>query len=122
VLVVEDELLIRWSLGETLTAAGMTVLLAADAKSAIAGLAATPNKVDVVVLDYRLPDLDGFLLLDAIRLLAPSSQVILMTAFGTPEVLARARELGMWRVVDKPFELAEMSALVIEASMQRLAG
>jgi DNA-binding NtrC family response regulator len=123
VLVVEHELLIRWSLAEALTAAGMTVQQAEDGRSAIAMLAADQRPgVDVVVLDYRLPDSDGLRLLGAIRHLAPSSQVILMTAFGTPEIVDGARALGVFRIVDKPFDLGAMAALVVDASARRPPG
>jgi DNA-binding NtrC family response regulator len=115
VLVVDDELLIRWSLHETLTAAGHTVTEAADGDTAIRALCERPRAPDVVVLDYRLPDSDDFRLLQTIRRLAPHSQVIMMTAYGTPDVLSGALTLGVYRVVSKPFEMAEVAALVAEA-------
>jgi len=120
VLVVEDELLIRWSLTEALTAAGMTVQNASDGLSAIRLLTADQaSSLDVVVLDYRLPDSNDFTLLAMIRRLAPHSQVILMTAFGSPEIVEGALALGVWQVVNKPFELAEMAAMVVDASTHR---
>jgi two-component system, NtrC family, response regulator AtoC len=120
VLVVEDELLIRWSLTETLTAAGMTVEEAPDGLTAIRLVSAEQTApLDVVLLDYRLPDSNDLHLLATIRRLAPRSQVILMTAFGSPEVVEGALALGAWQVVNKPFELAEMTALVADAFAHR---
>ena len=115
VLVVDDEQLIRWSLSETLVEAGHTVTEAVDRESALRVLAAHPDGPDVVLLDYRLPDSNDLGLLEAIRRLAPHAQVILMTAYGTPEVTRGALELGAYRVVSKPFEVHDLAALVLQA-------
>src|SRR5712691_1356725 len=102
ILVVDDELLIRWSLNETLSAAGHSVTEAVDRASAIESLKTRPQPPDVVLLDYRLPDSDDLGLLAAIRQMAPGAQVIIMTAFGTPEMTRQALELGAYRVISKP--------------------
>jgi len=68
-----------------------------------------------VLLDYRLPDSDDLELLATIRRGAPKAQVILMTAFGTPEVVQGALDLGAYRVVGKPFEVHALADLVTEA-------
>ena len=111
VLVVDDELLIRWSIAETLTEDGHCVIEAADAAAAIAELVKEPPP-DVVLLDYRLPDSDDLGLLARIRQLAPAAAVIMMTAFGTPEMTAEALELGAREVVSKPFNLHELAEKV----------
>src|SRR6516165_1387546 len=82
VLVVDDEALIRWSICETLSDLGCAVLEAGDGETALRMLMDTAPGVDVIVLDYRLPDSDGLGLLSAIRRLAPGSQVIMMSAYG----------------------------------------
>jgi DNA-binding NtrC family response regulator len=115
VLVVDDELLIRWSLTETLTECGHIVTEAGDAASARLMVSDAARRPDVVLLDYRLPDSDDLGLLATIRREAPEAQVILMTAFGTPEVVKGALELGAYRVVGKPFEVHNLAALVSEA-------
>jgi DNA-binding NtrC family response regulator len=113
VLIVDDELLIRWSLRETLAERGFTVSDVGDAGSALAAVAA--ERPDVVLLDLRLPDSEDLGLLASIRQLAPLCQVILMTAFGTVEAIDGAMRLGAFRVVTKPFDLAEMASLVRKA-------
>jgi DNA-binding NtrC family response regulator len=115
VLVVDDEPLIRWSLTETLAEAGHTVSEAGDRESAIRVLTARSEPPEVVLLDYRLPDSNDLGLLAAIRRLAPRAQVIVMTAFGTPEVINGALALGAFRVVGKPIEMHDLATLVLEA-------
>jgi two-component system response regulator AtoC len=114
VLVVDDEPLIRWSLCETLEQSGHAVVEAGDGQSARQALSAG-ERFDVVLLDYRLPDSNDLNLLAAIRRLAPASAVIMMTAFGTPEVMAGALHLGAYRVISKPFEVDDVAALVLQA-------
>jgi DNA-binding NtrC family response regulator len=112
VLVVDDEPLIRWSLSETLEQSGHVVVEAGDAKSALGAVSASDERFDVVLLDYRLPDSNDLNLLAGIRKLAPKAAVIMMTAFGTQEMVAGALKLGAYRVISKPFEIQEVAALV----------
>jgi DNA-binding NtrC family response regulator len=115
VLVVEDELLIRWSIAETLSSAGHVVIEAEDGATAVRSLKDSVETVDAVVLDYRLPDSNDLTLLATIRRLSPNSAVIVMTAYGTPEVTKGALDLGAYRVVPKPFEMHDLEPLLLEA-------
>lgn len=115
VLVVEDELLIRWSITETLTQAGHIVMEAEDGAGAVRELTNTPEPVDAVMLDYRLPDSNDLTLLATIRRMSPRSAVVLMTAYGTPEVTSGALDLGAYRVVAKPFEMHDLESLILDA-------
>jgi DNA-binding NtrC family response regulator len=72
-----------------------------------------------VLLDFRLPDSNDLGLLSKLRQLAPRAQIILMTAYGSPEVLRGADELGAYQVLTKPFEINEVAALVSEALKTR---
>jgi len=113
VLVVDDEALIRWSVSETLTEHGCNVVEAGDACAAKA--AASTGHFDVVLLDFRLPDSDDLSLLASIRRAIPDAQVIMMTAFGRPEVVDGALELGAYRVISKPIEMDALAGLVAGA-------
>jgi DNA-binding NtrC family response regulator len=115
ILVVEDETLIRWSIAETLAQEGHTVMEAADAASAMKALEDEEEDIDVVLLDYRLPDSNDLGLLANVRRLQPRSAVVMMTAYGTPEMTAGALALGAYRVVDKPFDMRALESLVVEA-------
>ena len=115
VLVVEDELLIRWSIAETLAHAGHVVMEAEDGATAIRALRNSAEPVDVVVLDYRLSDSNDLTLLATLRRLSPGSAVILMTAFGTPEVAKGALDLGAYQVVHKPCDMNDLEPLLLKA-------
>lgn len=112
VLVVDDELLIRWSLCETLSDRGFSVAEAEDGKGAVRALTDGAELPDVVLLDFRLPDSDDLNLLSRIISLVPHGRVILMTAYGTPELASAALERGAFRVIHKPFEMQDVTALV----------
>jgi DNA-binding NtrC family response regulator len=113
VLVVDDELLIRWSITESLSEQGFAVSEAGDGKAALRAAAA--DRPDVVLLDFRLPDSEDLSLLAAIRRLLPTSQIILMTAFGTGDVVDGALNLGAYRVMTKPFEMDAVATVVRQA-------
>ena len=112
VLIVDDEPLIRWSLAETLTEHGYGIVEAGDGRGAVEALTDASYPIDVVMLDYRLPDSNGLQLLARIRSVAPGSRVVLMTAYGTPEVLTEAIRLGAVCVVNKPIEMHDVPGLV----------
>ena len=112
VLVVDDEPLIRWSVAESLSVAGVDVEQAADAASALRAVATTALPFDAVVLDLRLPDMADLSLLGTLRQLLPDASLVLMTAFGTTQIVADARAMGA-AVLNKPFELDELRRLVI---------
>ena len=114
VLVVDDEALIRWSLSQSPTEAGHIVVEAADGQAAILALETAPP-FNVILLDYRLPDSNDLNLLSTMRQRTPQSAVIMMTAYGTPEVTSGALSLGVYQVLRKPFEVHDLVELVVEA-------
>ena len=111
-LVVDDEALIRWSVAETLTTLGMKVEQAATAAATLDVIAAASSPFDVVVLDLRLPDMNDLSLLGRVREQLPTAVVVLMTAFGTPEIIAEAVSMGVHGVLTKPFELEALTRLL----------
>jgi len=119
VLVVDDEALIRWSLAETLSDQGYDVTESGDACTARRAVQDAAPAFDVVLLDFRLPDSEDLSLLASLRKASPATRIILMTAFGTPEVVRGALDLGAYRVVSKPFEMQDVANLVAEAAAVR---
>ena len=110
----------RWSVAETLSDYGYQVVETGDGRSALSAFRDASHPFDVVLLDFRLPDSEDLSLLAAIRSMAPQTQVILMTAFGTPDVVRGALELGAFRVVPKPFDMHDVAALVAQAHAGRM--
>ena len=115
VLVVEDETLLRWSLAEILRRRGHTVVEAISASTARDAMSSTPAPIDVVLLDYRLPDSSDLKLLDEVRHRLPGSAVVVMTAYATPEITHGALTRGAYCVISKPFDLHDLDALVRNA-------
>ena len=111
-LIVDDEELVRWSLRERLRRDGYTVLEAGTAASAIEQAAAG---IDLVLLDYRLPDGDGLTVLRRIKEVSPDTPVILMTAFSTVENAVQAMKHGAYHYLNKPFNLDEVAVMVEKA-------
>ena len=116
VLIVDDEPLIRWSIAESLEAAGLAVVEAGSARDALAFFAQGRAPVGTVLLDLKLPDSSDLGLLRTIRQLAPECRVILMTAHGTPDVMEDARRAGAYAALSKPFDMDTVVTLVTEQS------
>jgi two-component system, NtrC family, nitrogen regulation response regulator GlnG len=112
VLVVDDDWLMRWSLSETLSEHGCQVVEATDATSAYAALAADP---DVVLLDLHLPDSQSLDLLSSIHRRTPLSNIVLMSAYLTPDIDREARDRGAFEVMPKPFEMTDLLDVVDRA-------
>ena len=115
VLVVDDDALMRWSLAELLGELGYAVTESGDARSAVSAVDNAAEPFDVVLLDYRLPDSADLRLLEIVRRLSPTSRVIMITSYNSPELALGAVALGAYRVITKPFEVASIAALVGEA-------
>jgi len=113
ILIVDDEALVRWSLRERLTAGGYDVLEAGLASEALERLSSA--EVDLVLLDFKLPDGDGLTVLRRVKETASETQVIMMTAFSTVENAVEAMKLGAYHYVNKPFDLEEVVILVEKA-------
>jgi len=115
VLVVDDEALIRWSVSEALADAGWIVRQAATGAEARAAADRLQGCPFVVLLDLRLPDVADLSLMRDLRTHRPDVPIVIMTAHGTPEQTRDAREAGVYRVVDKPFDIGTVVAILDEA-------
>jgi DNA-binding NtrC family response regulator len=115
VLVIDDEALLRWSIAEILRRSGHTVIEATSADNARDAMTHAPKPIDVVLLDYRLPDSNDLRLLEEVRRRLPQSAVVLMTALGTPEVMEEALEQGAYCILSKPFDMRGLEGLVTNA-------
>ena len=112
ILVVDDEALIRWSLAERLKSDGYEVLEADTGRAALERLG---EGVDLVLLDYRLPDTDGVTILRKIKEMDQDILVVLLTAYASVETAVEAMKLGAYHFADKPFNLDDVAATVARA-------
>lgn len=113
ILIIEDEKLIRWSLRQRFEEEDFVVT---EAESAEAGLTLLGNSTfDLVMLDYRLPDLTG---LDVLRKLREGNKdqvVLMMTAYSNVEDAVEAMRLGAFDYVSKPFKMETLMLSVNKA-------
>jgi response regulator of citrate/malate metabolism len=115
VLIVDDEDNIVLALHRVLYQDNhrYDVLLAKSAEIAQEILAASP--VDVLVTDVHLPEKSGMDLLSWVSVQAPSTRVIVMTAFDISSIKDRAHTFGCLRLLRKPFDVHEMRAAIVRA-------
>jgi len=112
VLVVDDEELIRWSLVERLRWDGHDISEAATAADALDRAA---TGVDLVLLDYKLPDDDGVSVLRKLREMDPDVLVIMLTAQRGVDVVVEAMKAGAFDYATKPFDLDDVALRVSRA-------
>jgi DNA-binding NtrC family response regulator len=114
ILIVDDEPLVRWAIGETLRDSGYEIAEAGSGESAKSAIMAPATAPNLVLLDLHLPDSSDLSVLWFIRAGTPKTPVVLMTAHGTPEIIEQAASLGAV-VVNKPFDMNELTAIVESA-------
>ena len=112
VLVVDEERLVRWSLCEMLTGAGYLVIDAQSGLEARAALADEEHPVDLMLVDPRLPDADGLLLVREARQRHLTCAVLVMTSSESVDTIEAALSAGADRVILKPFDLDDLLRLV----------
>src|SRR6516164_662083 len=93
------------------------ILLANDGPSAIA--LAQERKVDVAVLDIRMAGMSGIEVLERLKYVDPSIEVVMMTAFETTDTMRQALRLRACDYINKPFDLATMRSAVANAMQRR---
>ncbi len=111
ILVVDDDPLLLDTLREILLSGGYDALAESDGRAAIVRLAEA--RPDVVITDVKMPGLDGFALLRAVRARHPEMPVILLTGEGSVEMALRAvREEGAYHFFEKPVDNDRLLAVV----------
>jgi DNA-binding NtrC family response regulator len=112
ILVVDDEQLIRWSLVTRLTDEGYRVL---EASTAAEAHERSREGVDLVLLDYKLPDDDGLSVLKRLKEADADTLVIMLTAHSSIGMAVEAMKRGAYHYANKPFNLDEIVLLVQKA-------
>ncbi len=118
VLVVDDESSIIWAFRKFLEGLGHDFLSSATAERAVE--LAREEHPDLVIIDVRLPGMDGFAGLEEIRRVAPGAKFIVITAHGTLDTAVKAVKLGAAEYLPKPVDL-ERARVLVEAALRGVA-
>ncbi|HVS39108.1 MAG TPA: sigma-54 dependent transcriptional regulator [Gemmataceae bacterium] len=117
ILIVDDEEAVCWALQRALAAEGHSTATAASAEQAFQ--LAAKRKPDAVILDVRLPGMDGLTALGRLRELSGDAPVVVVTAFGNLSTAVRAVENGAFDYLTKPFDLGQALDAVNRALQRR---
>jgi DNA-binding response OmpR family regulator len=115
VLVVEDEKLLNWSLASSLSKWGFEVQPVFSGNEALAQI--EKSGFDIVLLDYRLPDLDGLVIARMIRKKQPDAVIFLLTAFQLSEIPIDAGLIDSY--FNKPLDLQQLHQALEEVPRLR---
>ncbi|HET9599324.1 MAG TPA: sigma-54 dependent transcriptional regulator [Anaeromyxobacteraceae bacterium] len=110
VLVVDDEEIVRESLSGWLRKDGYAVMPAAEGRSALDALRG--EAFAVVLLDLKMPGMDGLAVLEEAKRVRPEASYVVMTAYATVDTAVAAMKLGAYDYLVKPFDPEELSVLV----------
>lgn len=118
VLIVDDEETLTWSLEKTLSRDReiYQVVVTNDGETALSII--DKQSFDVIVLDIRLPGINGLDLLVKIKQQSPSTKAIIMTAYGSSAIRAKAMAMGSLFYIEKPFEIEDLRGLILKALRQ----
>ena len=117
ILVADDDTGMRESLVRALRREGFTVVATEDGTGALEALRRT--HVDLLVADLRMPGLDGLELLRAARLVAPETEIVVISGHGTVEEAVDAMKEGAYDFLTKPFDRAALIRIVRQALERR---
>lgn len=113
IVVVDDEPSIVRMCVQVLQSKGHSVTGFTKAPEALTHIGATPT--DLLVVDYKMPELTGLEFVKKAWQLRPGMRVVMITAHGTREVMAKANESGVQTIVLKPFTPGELAEGVAKA-------
>jgi CheY-like chemotaxis protein len=118
VLIVDDEARLLKSIEAGLASYHdqFAVLTASNGNEALCIL--QKEKIDLLVTDLRMPEMDGFELLAHIAIAHSFMPSIVMTAFATPEIEERVNSTGMSKLLEKPIDLGRLASAVLEGLSQ----
>lgn len=114
VLVLDDEPIVGKSLRKALGRLGLEVEVFEDAALALKRI--DEKSFDIVVTDIVMGDIDGIQILDRVLQKSPRTKVIIITAFAMMEMARKAMEKGAFDFIAKPFDAAEIRAIVSRAA------
>lgn len=110
ILIVEDDDTMRETLSDVLRKRGYEIYTEARGHDAISTI--KKNMIDLILLDMKLPDVDGLDVLKKIKEIDTDILVIIMTAYSDIKTAVSAMKLGAYHYINKPFELDELNLLI----------
>ena len=113
ILVVDDDEVMRQTLSDVLRKRGYAVSTAETGGQTISSI--KKQLFDLILLDIRLPDMDGLDVLKRIKEIESDLMVIVMTAYSDVQTAVMAIKSGAYDYIDKPFELEELKILIQKA-------
>jgi DNA-binding NtrC family response regulator len=117
ILIIDDEPSIAEALTLILEDQGYEIVLARCGRDGIRE--AVSRAFDVTITDLRLPDMTGLDVLKAVRAQNPDSRVIVITAYGSTEMIRELKACGAFEVLKKPFLPSEIISLIEGALKDR---
>ena len=118
VLLVDDEEKFLEMMAERMRARGMQVSTAVSAAEAI--LLAETESFDAIILDLKMPEMDGLEVLKILKKKRPDSQVILLTGHASVEKGIEAMKLGATDFLEKPADLNELAQKIKAAQTEKM--
>ncbi len=118
VLIVDDQPGIRRLLMEVLTEEGYSVHTAANGYEGIQK--AKDMNPALILMDMKMPGMDGIETLLELKNLNQAEKVIMMTAYGELELVNNAKEIGAYAYITKPFDILELCKMIQEAISSRV--
>lgn len=122
VLIVDDEELFLKTVADGFSAYGDRLELLTAPNGKVAADLLSRSRVDLVVTDLKMPEMDGFGLIAHMSHVRPDVPVIVMTAFGTPEIELDLQDRGVIQVMDKPIDFPALAEKVLEMLAAGAAG
>jgi DNA-binding NtrC family response regulator len=113
VLLVDDEEEFVQSLAERIRIRELGSEVALNGEEALAKL--EEKLPDVMILDFKMPGIDGLSVLEQVKKAYPGVQVIMLTAHGTPEIEKKARDLGAFDYLQKPVAIEKLTRVIEKA-------
>jgi len=110
ILIIDDDAAMLRALSKVLSGEGAVVASASWAGEIMERLAENQGHFDLIITDLRMPILNGNSVLGAVKAALPEVPVIVMTAFGSPEVEAECLEKGAAAFLEKPLDTPQLLA------------
>jgi CheY-like chemotaxis protein len=117
ILIVDDQPAIRMLLAEVFHTAGLQVYEASNGRAAIEMFRA--QSIDFVLIDLKMPDMDGIEALKVIRSIDADVEAVMISAYGDAEKIEAARRLGVHKFFTKPFDIEKLRDYVLNQLEQQ---